>query len=42
MFPVSYLQISEEIPGIIYCFNFKNVASLHTHALLLLIFLFGI
>lgn len=33
MFSVSYLQISEEIPGIIYCFNFKNAASLHTHAL---------
>ena len=33
MFSVSYLQISEEIPGIIYCFNFKNVVFLHTHAL---------
>ena len=33
MFSVSYLQISEEIPGIIYCFNFKHVVFLHTHAL---------
>lgn len=33
MLSISYLQVSGEIPGIIYYFNFKSVVSLHTCAL---------